>query len=88
MKCAGDAILIAGMTGTAIYQNKAFSELFEYATADRLSAAGGQRALFNDPEIAKEAIAAAIGGNSWSGEIEIRTRTGRAKAGVSAQHCR
>ncbi|WP_017714745.1 PAS domain S-box protein [Kamptonema formosum] len=79
VECAGDAILIADMTGTPIYQNRAFSELFECATADRLSAAAGQKAVFKAPEIARVAIAAAIGGNSWSGEIEIRTRTGVSK---------
>ncbi len=75
---ASDAIAIADESGSIIYQNRAFSHLFEYATADELNAAGGTAAVFKEPTLGRQAVAAVMEGNSWSGEIEIRTRTGRA----------
>ncbi|HLO47599.1 MAG TPA: PAS domain S-box protein, partial [Kamptonema sp.] len=77
VESSSDAIAIADATGAHIYQNQAFSELFEYETVEEFAAAGGIPIVFADPRVAEEAIKTVMGGNSWSGEVTKRTRTGR-----------
>jgi two-component system, cell cycle sensor histidine kinase and response regulator CckA len=74
---SSNAIGISDANGHHIYQNRALSELFEYSTAEELEAAGGGRAVVRDPAVAKEMFAAIMSGRSWSGELEMVTRSGR-----------
>ena len=74
VESTSDAILMVDMTGKSIYQNKAFLELFGY-TLEELDAAGGPSILYADPA-AHEVFDNITKGDSWSGEVEMRTHTG------------
>ncbi len=72
-----DAIGISDSTGKHFYQNKALTNLFEYSTAEELQAAGGGLAVVYDPAVAKEMFENIKAGKSWSGELEMITKSGR-----------
>jgi len=76
VESSSDAIGMADSTGKSIYHNKAFLDLFEYAV-DELNAAGGPPAVYCDEDVAREVFDAMMAGNSWSGELDMRTRSGR-----------
>lgn len=73
VESSSDAISIADRNGKHIYQNQAFTNLFQYSV-EQLNAAGGPAALFVDPDIGRQIIATTQDENSWNGEAEIRTR--------------
>ncbi|MFB8791707.1 MAG: PAS domain S-box protein [Potamolinea sp.] len=75
VESASDAICIGDITGKSIYHNKAFLKLFEY-TPDELNAIGGKSQLFVDPDVALEVNNATMNGNSWSGEVVLRSHRG------------
>jgi PAS domain S-box-containing protein len=77
VEAASDAIGISDAQGRHIYQNKASSDLFEYATAEEMQAAGGGMAVVRDPEVAKQMFGSIMNGGSWSGELEMVTKNGR-----------
>jgi len=72
-----DAIGISDANGHHIYQNKALTDLFEYTTAKELEAAGGGTKVVKDANIAKEMFGNIMSGKSWSGELEMVTKSGR-----------
>jgi PAS domain S-box-containing protein len=74
---AGDAVGISDAHGRHFYQNRAFSDLFEYPTAEDLDQAGGGRAVVKDPSVAKEMYDAILNGRPWTGELEMVTKNGR-----------
>ncbi len=74
---ASDAIAIADSEGHHFYQNKALSNLFGYETAEETEVAGGGVARIKDPAIAKEMFDNILNGISWSGELEMITKSGR-----------
>jgi two-component system cell cycle sensor histidine kinase/response regulator CckA len=74
---AGDAIGISDAQGHHIYQNQATADLFEYATAEEMEAAGGGVATVKDPEVVKEMFGNLMSGKPWSGELEMVTKSGR-----------
>ncbi len=76
VESSSDAISMADARGNHIYQNQAFSELFKYQTVAELNAAGGIETLFVQPKIAREIFETIATGNSWSGEISQRSRSG------------
>lgn len=69
-----DAIGIADAKGTHIYQNPAYSKLFEYETVEELNAAGGPQITFVDRQIAKDVLNTISKGNSWRGEVTKQTK--------------
>ncbi len=69
-----DAIGIADAQGKQIYQNKAFSDLFGYFTAEELEAAGGISLLIKDPAVKKELFDNIMNGIPWEGELERVTK--------------
>ncbi len=71
----GDAITIADVNGTTIYNNYAFTDRYGY-TVNELNVRGISASLFNDPQIAVEILAAMREGRTWSGEIELTTKSG------------
>jgi len=73
---ATDAIGLSDSEGHHIYQNKAFTDLFEY-TAEELGAAGGGPAAFAVKSTAREVFGSIMSGRSWSGEVEMRAKSGR-----------
>jgi PAS domain S-box-containing protein len=76
VESSSDAIGISDPQGHHFYQNKAFSALFEY-TSEELDAAGGGPAAFADKKVAREMFDAIMGGLSWSGEVEMVSKSGR-----------
>jgi PAS domain S-box-containing protein len=72
-----DAIAIADSQGRHFYQNKALSDLLGYETAEETEAAGGGMARIKDRAIAKQMFKTILHGKSWSGELELVTKSGR-----------
>ncbi|MFZ4523788.1 MAG: PAS domain S-box protein, partial [Bacteroidales bacterium] len=72
-----DSIGISDSQGRHIYQNKALSDLFGYETVEETEAAGGGRARIKDPAVAKQLFKTILNGKSWSGELEMVTKSGR-----------
>ena len=76
VESTSDAISMTDMSGSSIYHNQAFVNLYGY-TVDELNAAGGLRAMYVRSEIAEQVFEAIQNGRSWSGEIENKTKSGR-----------
>ncbi len=77
VESSSDAIGMADATGTHIYQNRAFSQVFEYETVEEFNAAGGIPAVFADLAVGRQVFETIMSGNSWSGEVTKRTKSGR-----------
>lgn len=77
VESTSDSIGISDALGHHFYQNKAFSELFGYKTADELESMGGGPALIKDPKFANELKDNFLIGKSRSGEIEMLTKSGK-----------
>lgn len=77
VESASDAIGIGDADGNSVYHNRAHMALFGYTVAE-LNALPGIGVLFADPLIAEEIHQSIRAGRSWSGEVEIRTKDGRA----------
>ena len=71
----GSAIRITNADNQSIYHNQAFIDLFGY-TVDELNAVGGPIALYLSPEVGSEVYQIIINTGCWSGEIELRTKSG------------
>jgi PAS domain S-box-containing protein len=76
-----DAVGISDVHGRHFYQNKAFTDLYGYATAEELQAAGGGAATVKDPEVCRELFEKIMSGKSWAGELELVTKSGRVFTG-------
>ncbi len=74
---ASDAVGMSDLDGTHFYQNASFSQLFGYNGSEELAAAGGGPALYEDPAVAAEVFHAILAGDSWEGEVPMRSRHGR-----------
>ena len=77
VESASDAIGISDAQGHHIYQNKALSDLFEYATAEEMEADGGGQRVVKNPDVAREMYGSIMVGKPWSGELEMVTKSGR-----------
>jgi len=77
VESSSNAIGISDAEGHHFYQNRALSELFEYATAEELEAAGGGSAVVRDPAVAKEMYENIMQGKPWVGELAMVTKSGR-----------
>jgi PAS domain S-box-containing protein len=75
IEAASDAILIVARDGRVTFANSAFAKLFELPEDE--PNAGAPTAFFASPEAAEAVQAAVLAGDAWSGEVEMRTRTGR-----------
>ena len=75
VESSGDAIAVADSSREDIYYNKKFNELSGYDSQE-LNRVGNNSILYADPRVAVEVSAAVVRGDSWSGEIEMRTRSG------------
>lgn len=73
VESTSDAIILADISGKAVYSNNAFLELFGY-TAEELNRLGGPSILHADYKTAKEVYNSIIQGNSWKGEVKMKTR--------------
>jgi PAS domain S-box-containing protein/putative nucleotidyltransferase with HDIG domain len=73
---SSDAIGMSDAGGHHFYHNQAFTDLFEY-TPEELEAAGGGPAAYADQNVAREVFSAIMGGGSWSGEVQMVSKSGR-----------
>ena len=71
----GDAIAVTDSSRQTTYYNRQFTELFGY-TREELNDASRKSTLYADPNVAVEVTRAVNSGNSWMGEVEMRTRGG------------
>jgi PAS domain S-box-containing protein len=76
IESSSDAIAIASPQGFHIYHNRAFIDLLGY-TPEELNAAGRAGLLDRNQDLADMVVSKLNGGESWSGEIELRSRAGR-----------
>jgi two-component system cell cycle sensor histidine kinase/response regulator CckA len=76
VESASDAIGMSDPKGHHFYQNRAFTDLFEY-TAEELEAAGGGPAAYVDPAVARDVFNKIMSGQSWVGKTEMVSRSGR-----------
>ncbi|MFC2102132.1 PAS domain S-box protein [Bacteroidota bacterium] len=81
VESTSDAIGISDAEGHHIYQNNAFSDLFEYSTAQELEAVGGGKAAAKDLETAKEMYQHIMSGKSYAGEWEMVKKSGEVFTG-------
>ena len=76
VESASDAIGMSDPKRHHFYQNRAFTDLFEY-TVEELEAAGGAPAAFVDPAVARDVFNKIMSGQSWVGKTEMVSRSGR-----------
>lgn len=76
VESAADAIAITDAVATPIYHNRAFSQLFQYETPEDFNNAGGISEIFTDTAVMQEIFNTIMRGYSWSGEIEMQSRSG------------
>jgi PAS domain S-box-containing protein len=76
VESSSDAIVIKGSTQSSTYYNKRFSELTEY-DPEVLRSQEGTLELYHDPRVSKDLREAVDKGDSWTGEVLVKTRTGR-----------
>ncbi|RCJ24825.1 hypothetical protein A6770_04010 [Nostoc minutum NIES-26] len=75
IESTSDAIAIGDITGTTIYVNPAYIELYEY-TLEELQAAGGSGVIFQQPGEQEKIFTTVQSGKSWRGEVTMRSRSG------------
>lgn len=68
-----DAIMLTNISGKVVYSNKSFLDLSGY-TAKELNENGGISILYTDDNISEEVFQSIAKGNSWKGEVKIKTR--------------
>jgi PAS domain S-box-containing protein len=76
VESSSDAIGISDAQGHHLYHNKAFTEMFGY-TVEELEAAGGGPAALANKDIAQKAIRYDNERETWSGEVEMVSKSGR-----------
>jgi len=76
VESSSDAIGMSDPQGKHFYQNKAFTDLFEW-TAEELDAGGGGPAAYVDQNIVREVFETVMNGKSWVGELEMVNKSGR-----------
>ncbi len=81
VESSSDAVGISDVRGRHFYQNRAYTELYGYATAEETQAAGGGAATVKDPAVARELFETIMSGKSWAGELELVTKSGRVFTG-------
>jgi len=81
VESTSDAVGISDAQGRHFYQNRAYTDLYGYATAEELQAAGGGAATVRDPAAARELFATILSGKPWAGELELVTKSGRVFTG-------
>ena len=75
VESTSDAIVLADLKGRSTYHNQAFMQRYGYTVAE-LNAAGGPIALYAQPQLWKQIFKTIRSGLSWSGEIEVQTKSG------------
>lgn len=76
VESSSDAIGLSDPEGHHFYHNKAFTQLFEY-TPEELSVMESGREIYADKDFAKTVFDTIMAGGSWSGEINLLTKSGK-----------
>lgn len=76
MESTSDAIIFSDILDKSIYINPAFEELYGYSL-EELQAHGGVRTVFQQPLERQPILDTVMKGNSWRGEVTMRSRDGR-----------
>jgi len=76
IESSSDAIAMSDMSGTHVFSNRAFEDLFGYSV-EQLNEAGGPPAAYSDASHAAEVFDTIKSGASWSGVVHMVTRSGR-----------
>ncbi|MBD2578693.1 PAS domain S-box protein [Oscillatoria sp. FACHB-1406] len=77
VESTSDAIAMVNAEGEHFYQNAAFSKLFEHPTVEACREWGSHQNTYCDPIVQAEVYQTLLQGNAWSGETEMRSRSGR-----------
>ncbi|PKN52719.1 MAG: hypothetical protein CVU55_05690 [Deltaproteobacteria bacterium HGW-Deltaproteobacteria-13] len=75
VESSSDAIGLSDPEGHHFYHNNAFTQLTGY-TPEELSAIGEGSAIYANKDTAKAVFDTIMGGGSWSGEIELISKSG------------
>jgi PAS domain S-box-containing protein len=75
VESSSDAIAIADSKRDSVYYNRRFLDIFGYSDGE-LRQAGGTSFLYKDARLAAEIVQRIERGKAWSGEAEMRTRSG------------
>lgn len=76
VESTSDAVAMTDIKGLATYHNPAFFNIFGYTLED-INSAGGIWAIFANRSLGEEIFHKIIQGESWSGEVRLRTRDGQ-----------
>ena len=76
VESSGEAIGMSDTQGRHFYQNKAFTEMFEY-TSEELDVAGGGLIIYANKEDGLMIFDTIMGGGLWNGEVEMLSKSGR-----------
>ncbi|MBW4570644.1 MAG: PAS domain-containing protein [Tolypothrix carrinoi HA7290-LM1] len=77
VESSSDAIGIADAAGNHIYQNPAFCKLYECQTPQAFIEFGGIKSVIIDPTMAQKIQQTIISGESWIGEVQQKSVSGR-----------
>ncbi|WP_414753245.1 PAS domain S-box protein [Anabaena sp. CCY 9910] len=75
MESTSDAIIFGDILNISNYANPSFQELYGY-NLEQLQAAGGVCTIFQEPQKQREIMARVMKGESWRGEVAMRSRDG------------
>ncbi len=76
VESTSDAVVMTDLKGLATYHNPAFFNIFGYTKA-AINSAGGLGKIFANQTLGEEIFHKIIQGESWSGEVQLRTRNGQ-----------
>ncbi|NES01585.1 MAG: EAL domain-containing protein [Okeania sp. SIO2F4] len=77
VESSSEAISMTDAYGNHIFQNPAFTQLFDYRNVAELNAIGGLLSLIIDTKVAQEISESMMSGSSWNGEVSCRSRRGQ-----------
>ena len=77
VESSSEAISMTDAYGNHIFQNPAFTQLFDYRNVAELNAIGGLLSLIIDTKVAQEISDSMMSGSSWNGEVSCRSRRGQ-----------
>jgi PAS domain S-box-containing protein len=77
VESSSEAVEMSDPQGHHFYQNKRFTDLFEYATAEELEGAGGGYVAYANQAVARDVFDTIMAGKSWVGETEMVSKSGR-----------
>ncbi|MGD1805844.1 EAL domain-containing protein [Dapis sp. BLCC M126] len=77
IESSSEAISMTNAEGNHIFQNRAFTQLFDYQNVAQVNAIGGLLSLIIDKRVTQEISDSMMSGSSWNGEVTCRSRTGQ-----------